>query len=192
MFRKRLTHQLRVNRTVDLISYTVKSLRGIPTIEEAAVGSGALCGGSFLNRIFAEYLTTKFTGYNDWDENYQAAAMKRFEDTIKRKFSGDVNKVYSIPVRGLPDDWNLGIKSGVLSIPGRDIKRVFEPVIKEIVKLVKAQIGATRKNVKMVLLAGGFGRNVYLCNRLQEEVGTEIGVRPCLERYKEITLLLLK
>jgi hypothetical protein len=165
------------------VSYTVKSLKEIPLIEEAAAGSGALCGGSFLNRIFAEYLRNKFKDYDAWDEEYQASALKKFEDQIKKKFAGDINKVYSIPVKGLPNNSDLDIQRGVLEIPGRDIQKVFEPVVKEILKLVKAQIKATNKRVKAVLLAGGFGRNEYLRHRLQKEVGVGIDVRKVLERY---------
>jgi hypothetical protein len=41
--------------TVDLISYKIKSLR--PTvIEEATIGSGAQCGGSFMDRAFLQWL----------------------------------------------------------------------------------------------------------------------------------------
>lgn len=144
------------------------------------VGSGALCGGTFLDRSFADYLQRKFEDYSPWDDEYQAAALRIFEKDIKRKFAGNTSKTYSIRVRGLPDNASFGIKNGYLDIPGKDIKKVFEPVVKEIVRKVKAQIKATNSSdvkVKAVLLAGGFGRNEYLRIRLKEEIDASIDVR---------------
>ncbi|TVY51455.1 Heat shock 70 kDa protein 12A [Lachnellula cervina] len=166
--------------TIDLVSYTVNSLKPIPVIGEVVVGSGALCGGTFLDRIFAEYLTNKFHDYGPWDDEYQAAALKVFEKDIKRKFAGDTSRTYTIRVRQLPDNSALGIRRGFLEIPGKDIKRVFEPVVREILKRVKLQIQATEskaKKVKAVLLAGGFGRNEYLRSRLKDELGVNVDVR---------------
>jgi hypothetical protein len=148
-----------------------------PAIVEAAVGSGGLCGGSFLNRIFAAYLDGKFVDYSFWDSEYQSSALVQFERQIKKYFTGDEERVYSIRVRGLSDNPLLGIRGGVLAIPAKDIKGVFEPVVKEIVQLVKGQILATEKQVKAVLLAGGFGGNEYLGWRLRSELGTGTDVR---------------
>ena len=69
--------------------------------------------------------------------------MVTFENRIKRNFTGDETKVSLIHVLGLPNNRNLGIKQGQLEIPGQDVKMIFEPVMKEIIKLVKAQIRAT-------------------------------------------------
>lgn len=166
--------------TVDLVSYTVKELEPVPSVDEAALGSGALCGGTFLNRIFEKYLDDKFADYDPWDSEFRADALRIFEKDIKRKFAGDTNKTYRIRAKGLPDNSHLGIKKGFLEIPGKDIKAVFEPVVKEIIKCVKTQIRATNtanRKVKAVLLAGGFGRNEYLRSRLKSALGDNVEVR---------------
>lgn len=166
-----------MDRTVDLVSYIVTSLNP-PAVVEAAPGSGGLCGGSFLNRSFAEYLDNKFAHFSAWNKDYQSIALAKFEKTIKRTFAGDGHRVPPIHVPGLGDNHDLGIRNNQLAISGEDIQRVFEPVMKEIVKLVKAQILATKnKPVKAILLAGGFGGSGYLRSRLQAEVGKEIDVR---------------
>lgn len=54
--------------TVDLISYTVSSLTPILTVNEAAPGDGALCGSSFLNRIFERHLIERCGSNPGWDE----------------------------------------------------------------------------------------------------------------------------
>ena len=54
--------------TVDLISYTVEALKPMLKIKEATAGSGSLCGASYLNRIFLQYLRAKFGHMPEWDD----------------------------------------------------------------------------------------------------------------------------
>lgn len=84
-----------------------------------------------------------------------------------------------VPARGLPDEPNLSIKGGKFAISGKEVQDLFEPVISEILDLVRSQIAETRKAgrvTKAVLLAGGFGRNEYLKKRIQAEVGESVKV----------------
>lgn len=52
--------------TVDLISYTVSALKPILKVEEAAMGSGRICGSTFLNRIFQKFLVDKLGLNEEW------------------------------------------------------------------------------------------------------------------------------
>ena len=54
--------------TVDLISYTIAALKPILKLDEAAPGTGACCGSTFLNRKFAKYMKDKFGDDDDWDD----------------------------------------------------------------------------------------------------------------------------
>ncbi len=169
---------------MDLVSYTISQLDPVPRLREAARGEGGLCGSIFLNRIFAKYLDDKFANFQGWkeDSNYQIDAMKAFNDDIKKNFMGDIHREYRIPARGLKKP-ELGIYSGTLKISGQDIKDVFEPVIMEVLRLVRTQIQKTGRTVTAVLMAGGFGSSAYLRARIQEEVGKAIEVRPIPNRY---------
>ena len=55
--------------TVDLISYTVSELRPMLKIDEAASGTGGLCGSTYLNRIFEQLLIAKFGQNEGWDDD---------------------------------------------------------------------------------------------------------------------------
>ena len=57
--------------TVDLISYTVKSLSPL-VVDEAATGTGGLCGSTFLDRRFQEYIINKCGSNVGWDEQVLA------------------------------------------------------------------------------------------------------------------------
>lgn len=47
------------------------------------------------------------------------------------------------------------------------MKGIFEPIILKIIEFVKGQIKASKKNIRAVLLVGGFGQNNYLKERLR-------------------------
>lgn len=68
--------------TVDLISYTIASLFPKLEIVEAAEGSGGLCGSTYLNRRFGEFLTKKLGKEEGWDAEVLAEAMERFDTVV--------------------------------------------------------------------------------------------------------------
>ncbi|KAJ8133512.1 hypothetical protein O1611_g102 [Lasiodiplodia mahajangana] len=177
--------------TVDLISYTVISLKPVTRLEESAAGSGGLCGSIFLDRRFDDWLRRRVSSLHQWNDSYHADALAQWESEIKRNFNGDVNEHFFIPVGGLPDTPDLGIRESRFEIPGESVKQLFEPVVSEILGLVNSQISETNRNektVKAVLLAGGFGRNEYLKKRIQREVGEAIKV----ERMKECSTAIVR
>jgi hypothetical protein len=65
--------------TVDLISYTVVKLQPIIEVKEAAPGTGALCGSTYVNRRFKEYLQSRLAQEPGWDDEVLQDAMTDFE-----------------------------------------------------------------------------------------------------------------
>lgn len=57
-----------------------------------------------------------------------------------------------------------------MTVSGSDLRIVFEPVLEEVLKLVKDQIKASPKTVKAVILVGGFGQNAYLRDTIRQTV----------------------
>ena len=155
-----------LNRTVDLISYTIQTLDPILQLEEAAPGSGDACGSIFLNRIFAETLDKKFKGDRNWksDPEILDTAMEHFENRTKIQFNGKRDE--QIPVAGVGP--HPGVRRHRLELSSAEIKEIFEPVISEILTLIREQIQQTGKPVKLILLVGGFGDSKYLQSRIQE------------------------
>ena len=68
--------------TVDLISYTITSLKPILEVREASPGSGALCGSTFLNKRFEAFLRSRLGNEEGFDDELLAEAMERFEDQV--------------------------------------------------------------------------------------------------------------
>ncbi|MCJ1392989.1 hypothetical protein MMC18_005861 [Xylographa bjoerkii] len=162
--------------TVDLISYTVSALELMLKVNEASPGTGGLCGSTYLNRIFKEFLTAKLGSNHQWDDEVLEDALNRFELVTKRAFTGNPEENFTIPVPGLVDDPVQGVRRGRFILKGTDIVNIFGPVLPEIIALVKGQIASTRRHVKAVLLVGGFGQSVYLRESLRSALGTSTEV----------------
>ena len=73
--------------TVDLISYTVSELRPMLKIDEAASGTGGLCGSTYLNRIFEQLLIAKFGQNEGWEDDVIEEASWSFNGEIKTDLS---------------------------------------------------------------------------------------------------------
>ncbi|KAL9101421.1 MAG: hypothetical protein Q9163_003313 [Psora crenata] len=162
--------------TVDLISYTVSELKPILKVQEAASGSGRLCGSTFLNRIFQKFLIDKLSLNSEWDEEVVEDAMKRFDLVTKKAFRGDAGEEFIIPVPGLADDPSQGVRRGKFKMTAAQVRSIFDPVVDEIVALVRGQIAATQKKVKAVLLVGGFGQSAYLRETIRSSIDPSIEV----------------
>ena len=76
-----------------------------------------------------------------------------------------------------------GIKSHRLELSSNEIRRIFEPVVSEILSVIREQIKETKEKVKLILLVGGFGDSIYLQSRIQKEFGAGIEVKVSPDRY---------
>ncbi|KAJ6441863.1 Hsp70 family chaperone [Purpureocillium lavendulum] len=164
--------------TVDLISYTITGLKPILQVQEAAPGSGALCGSTFLNIRFAKFLKAKLGREQGFDDDVLAEAMEVFEKKVKRQFTLGANHddSFMIPVGGLANNNALGISRGRYSLKASDLHTIFEPVVLEVIKLIKDQISASPSPTKAILLVGGFGASQYLKERIRNAVDRRITI----------------
>ncbi|KUL89263.1 hypothetical protein ZTR_03713 [Talaromyces verruculosus] len=160
--------------TVDLISYRIKSLYPRLQAEEMTAGTGGLCGSVFLNRRFIDFITRKLSGQQGWDEEVLSEAAERFDTVIKQQYlpSRDGDDGYPVPVPGLVNNEQVGIRRGKFTINKNDMYDIFEPVIHRIILFVQDQIRLSGGKAKAVLLVGGFGQNTYLKERLRESLPT--------------------
>jgi molecular chaperone DnaK (HSP70) len=97
---------------------------------------------------------------------------------IKKQYSPSASAAegYSIALPGFPNDESIGIRRNRLKIKASDLREIFEPIINQIIELVRGQIRATNKTVKAVLLVGGFGQNNYLKDSLRNALGGSVKV----------------
>lgn len=153
--------------TVDLIAYEVTGVQPL-RIEESAVGTGGLCGSAFLNLRFEDFVKQRIgqAQYQNMREKKAKTWMtglKYFEEFVKRNFNEDeeadpLDSAFNIPFPGLPDDEQAGLDCGFLVVSAEDVRKIFEPVIDEVIELVEGQVDAIRqkgKTVSAIVLVGG-------------------------------------
>ena len=86
----------------------------------------------------------------------------------------DLRCVITVP--GLVDNSHQGVKRGKFSLSGSEIVQIFSPVLDEVIALVTGQINSTEREVKAVLLVGGFGESAYLRKSLRHAVGSKVEI----------------
>jgi molecular chaperone DnaK (HSP70) len=101
--------------------------------------------------------------------------LNHFETYVKRDFAdtGDPNEEYYIPAAGAKNNPAARIAGGSIVVTAQDLKAAFDPVVREVVYLVKKQIAnikGEKNDVSAVLLVGGFGQSRYLKKRIEEEI----------------------
>lgn len=86
------------------------------------------------------------------------------------------DETFTIPVGGLSNNKALGITRGRYALKASDLQTIFEPVVLEVIKLVKDQITTSKVPIKAVLLVGGFGASNYLKERLRNSIDRHIQI----------------
>ncbi|KAI4909431.1 hypothetical protein J4E90_008128 [Alternaria incomplexa] len=174
--------------TVDLIAYRVSSLQ--PTvIEEATVGSGAQCGGSFVDRAFLQWLERRL-GTEDFIKiagcrseeiprtsltKKAAKLLQDFTMEVKTGFSGTQTNYLLLPnpLSAIDDDEKRGISDGELTITAEDTRSMFEKCIFHTYELIQEQLQRARKSeveIKYVFLVGGFSESPYMFAKIKSFV----------------------
>lgn len=152
--------------TVDLIAYEISAMSPSLLLEESSIGTGGLCGSVFLNYAFEEHCRRRLGEgvYNGLKPKTRAMGLKYWDEYVKRnfKYSGnpeedeDEEEEISVPFPGLPDDDEKRIEGGFLMLRREEVRGIFEPVVKEVVKLCEEQAGTIRKKGGKVAVCGAF------------------------------------
>jgi len=162
--------------TVNLITFSTLQL--IPTLclKEEAPGAGSLCGSTFLNKRFEKFLEERLSSNAGWGMDTLDEALHRFETCTKRTFGGNLNDELMIPVPGIADNSELGVRRGSLKVSGKEMVEVFRPYTLGGARPGERSDSRIQKEVNAVFLVGGFGQSPYLRNYLRTEIPSEIEV----------------
>ncbi|RAR06959.1 hsp70 family protein [Stemphylium lycopersici] len=172
--------------TVDLISYRVAELQPT-TLEEVTVGSGAQCGGSFVERGFLKWLERRL-GTSDFlplagdrSENLPRTSLspklsRMVQDFVleaKTGFSGHETNFLRLPVplSSVEDDEAGGIQDGEIKLTPADMKEMFEFALCRTYELLLEQIHKARRadgvELKFVFMVGGFSESPYIYEKIK-------------------------
>jgi hypothetical protein len=171
--------------TVDIVAYRINQRLPL-NIEESAIGTGGLCGSTFLNFRFEEHVKDRLGSekYQDMLTNKPKSwqmALKYFEETVKRNFNDTEPQDFNVPMPGIEDDEEAGVEGGFLTLAAEDVKEIFDPVVHQVIRLVEGQVNAIiskQEVVSAISLVGGFGQSNYLYTRLKFHFGEQVIASP--------------
>lgn len=166
--------------TVDLIVFEINEPPGERrTLKEVTNGHGGSCGSGFLDLRMREYLKRKFSHYHTINDSAMELIMDTFVNVIKPDFDGVEDHFLDLPASmGLGDltDNDIGLDNGSLCLPAEELREfVFEPVIRQVLDLIKGQL-AQSPQLEAIFLVGGFGQSNYLFRRVEDEFGNQVGM----------------
>ncbi|KAH8672887.1 hypothetical protein BGZ60DRAFT_405791 [Tricladium varicosporioides] len=162
--------------TVDLISYTVKSLNPLK-LEMCVEATGDLCGAVYLDEGFESHIRAVVSAnvYDRLDPEVKAKVFEYdWEGSAKRRYNGEPTIEYKVDIPGYRPNRRhpFGRRpTSTIILHGGHVGSIFQPVVGRAVDLVNIQVGAVQDKMnklpKIVLLVGGFGENNFLLNQLK-------------------------
>jgi len=167
--------------TVDLISYKITKLKPLQVVESAQ-GEGGLCGGFFVNLRFEAHVKARlgverFETFKSEKPKAWRVAQDFFEDRVKRWYGATSMNTFEVPFPGFPDDEAAGIEDCFLILTSEQVKKIFDPVIQDVIVLVEHQVEVLRnacEKVTAILCVGGFGQSAYLQKCLEVHFQTDL------------------
>ncbi|KAH0541830.1 hypothetical protein FGG08_003713 [Glutinoglossum americanum] len=160
--------------TVDLISYDVLQIQPL-IVRECAAGTGDYCGSTFIDRNFESLFAFRMgRHYDALRPEHRQQVIKNFETakTAFRDAPGQHKFFVNVPT--VDEIREAGVEGGHFGISRQEMRSLFDPVIDQIIDLIKHQVmtvsqGAQRVN--SILLVGGFGESEYLYKRVSQWAG---------------------
>ncbi|RDA89179.1 hypothetical protein CP532_0517 [Ophiocordyceps camponoti-leonardi (nom. inval.)] len=154
--------------TVDLISYEVTRVEKLE-LKEVTEGTGGRCGSSMLNKRFRRFLKQTH-GEKHWTDEQLVTALNEFE-LFKKDFSP---KGEPLTIRV---DESLGLRRNRFTVSQEEMtSRIFDPITKDVVCLIKEQIAMAGNEIAAVVLVGGFGQSRHLKSQVRAAVPAGIKV----------------
>ncbi|RPA90381.1 actin-like ATPase domain-containing protein [Choiromyces venosus 120613-1] len=168
--------------TVDVISYTITKKSPLEVVE-CVEGTGGMCGSTALNERFEDLVRRRignrsFPRFDKMRPEGRIHMMKEFNDTLKPGFTDSEDEdIFTCPIPGVADDANAGIEDGLFVIDREEMRKIFDPVVQKVIQLVQQQVKESRqaRQVKALVLVGGFGESEYLRRQLEAKITTKDG-----------------
>ncbi|CAM6118101.1 unnamed protein product [Calypogeia fissa] len=172
--------------TVDLVVHEKVDDSGV-RVKEVACSTGDLCGGTFVDKAFMDYLAGKIDGFEKFCSEYPATALtiKGYWENLKCGFSGTPDP-YSLELPAkLTAVWEANKKTSGMEcldaaqydevvITGEDMKMIFEGEVTKILKLIADQLALAPGGVEAIMVVGGFSNSPYLMKRIRDRFSSTV------------------
>ncbi|KAJ8060112.1 hypothetical protein OCU04_011722 [Sclerotinia nivalis] len=164
--------------TIDITTYTIQQVQPYLIFDELCVGIGGKCGATYIDRNLYSLLSKRFGSAFDDLPFGQKGPGSRFMtafETLKRDFGRDdereVGELGPLNL-AVPESDHYDKEDRLVLLTYEDMEDLFDPVIAEIISLVREQVKAAKaaKNatINRIVLVGGFGESPHLNKQLKK------------------------
>lgn len=168
--------------TVDL---TTRELLDGDKLSEITVRAGDNCGSCFVDQAFIEFFGSKIgKSANDiLKEDYYVNLqyiVQEFCVNTKIFFTGQEEEFQTFylnldeyePIKQYiigEEKEKLEADEWIIEVKFDDVKKMFDPIIKKIIRLIREQLAQQDIECSAIMLVGGFSESKYLQARIREE-----------------------
>ncbi|POG63308.1 hypothetical protein GLOIN_2v1687711, partial [Rhizophagus irregularis DAOM 181602=DAOM 197198] len=170
--------------TTDLTTH--KLVRNDPLyIDKATVHIRDFCGSRLINEEFIKFLcerlgTCAIDLLKENNYSHLQYMIQVFRERIMEPFTGDnmefqnvldIDEVSPNLPQYVSEETREIMKENewLIDIKYNDIKKMFDPVVDRIIRLIYIQLSNNKENCSTIFLTGNFCENKYLQNRIKEE-----------------------
>ncbi|RGB36478.1 hypothetical protein C1646_814007 [Rhizophagus diaphanus] len=175
------------NSTVDLATW---QLMENDKLREKTIRASGFCGGVYVDEGFLAFIARKIgpTVLTLLHENHYDKlqyVVQEFLKNVKKVFTGnkeeyisfelDLDDVCPIIKQYVTGDRleQLEEDKWIIELKFEDVKRMFDPVINKIIKLIYEQLNNSGP-ISAMFLIGGFSESKYLQKRIREEFSSKV------------------
>jgi hypothetical protein len=163
--------------SVTLVVYEIsKSVGRVQQLREVIRSFGPSCGSDFLDANMERLIERKLRNYrhiipaSDWE-----AMMASFETGIRSIFDGLEDQFVHIPSLEEIDDEEVGLADGYLVLTATEMREdVFEPVVVDVVGLMRDMLQRGGRYYKALFMLGEFGSSQYMWGRIKQEFDSQV------------------
>ncbi|KAI9006600.1 hypothetical protein CLU79DRAFT_779899 [Phycomyces nitens] len=165
--------------TVDLIVFEINDVDGTRTLREVTTGSGSSCGSSFLDQRMRSFIRKRFGQFAKKNESVIEDLLSQFISGTKPGFEDEDDEYLILSAEADFGDQDLskfGIVDGNFYISVDELRQeIFNPIVNQVVNLIRGQIDQSKTFVDAIFLVGGFGQSKYLYKAIKEAFKDKVG-----------------
>ncbi|EXX67983.1 hypothetical protein RhiirA5_398275 [Rhizophagus irregularis] len=173
--------------TVDL---TTRTLLSEDELGEITIRTGDFCGGSYVDQEFINFLKTRVgeAAIKLLKENHYGQyqyLIHEFCRNVKLPFTGTEEEFenYDLDIEQIcpvlkqyvtePEIDDLEDDEWIIEIKFENVRKMFDPIINKIIRLINGQLDADN-DCSAMFLVGGFSESKYLQRRIKKEFNNRV------------------
>ncbi|KAG0603397.1 hypothetical protein M758_10G090700 [Ceratodon purpureus] len=172
--------------TSDIVAQEVVSVgEGGYRVKEVTMSSGGLCGGTYVDSRFIEFLEGRvgrcFHECILKHRSVYGQLIKEWECTKSYFDCGQSTTTINVPSK-LAMEWEKSDQETGITNPGgedygefemsyKEMQSIFDPVVQENLDLIHRQLVEAGGKVKVLVLVGGFTESPYLLRKIKQSCG---------------------